>query len=244
MSLDKEPKVAVIMSAYNVENYIDKAIESVAKDKYSNKTLFIYNDGSTDKTSNVIKETLFKCEKLNSVYIPCENNIGLSKGRNVLIKSAWNYADYFLILDGDDQFIGEDKITKMISVAESQSDLIGVVYCDYQNWHEKDGKIVREYKRGFSRSELINECILSDSGTLVSKKAYEKVGFYDESLKVGMDYDMWLRISEHYLIYHIPECLTQVTIRSGSLSSDPKNSEVWKNNVRRVYEKLFERTSR
>lgn len=230
------PNVAIIMAAYNVQKYIEKAIKSVLIDSYENKKLFVYNDGSSDNTYKNIP-----CSKEYSlIAFDGEVNKGLSYGRNFLINQAWNWADYFLILDGDDQFIGTNKITEMVNVAQT-SDLIGVVYCDYQNWNEKTGEIVREYKRGFSRHELCQSCILSDSGTLVSKKAYAAVGPYDESLKVGMDYDMWLRISEKFLIYHLPKCLTQVTIRSGSLSSSPENSQIWRNNIGRVYEKLRER---
>lgn len=227
------PNVAVIMAAYNVEKYVHSAIYSVYKDKYENKQIFFYDDGSIDNTT---KMSLLP----HNLYYG-ETNRGLSYGRNYLIQEAWDWADYFMILDADDQFIGTDKITEMVNVALSAPDLIGVVYCDYQNWNEKTGEIVREYKRGFSRHELRNQCILSDSGTLVSKWAYGAVGPYDESLKVGMDYDMWLRISEKFLIYHLPKCLTQVTIRSGSLSSSPENAEIWRNNVGRVYEKLQER---
>lgn len=233
----KLPNVAVIMAAYNVEKYVENAINSALEDHYKNKRIYVYNDGSTDNTEKVLEDSW-----ADFCYHNFENR-GLSFGRNLLIHKAWDWADYFMILDADDQFIGTDKITKMVNVALSAPNLIGAVYCDYQNWNEKTGVITREYKRAFSREELCKECILSDSGTLVSKIAYQTVGLYDETLKVGMDYDLWLRISERFLIYHIPECLTQVTIRENSLSSSPENKEIWQKNIGRVYQKLHERTN-
>lgn len=233
------PNVAVIISAYNVEKYIEQSIRSAAIQDYENKYILVYCDGCTDKTLEIAQK--IASEYTNILILYDKTNFGLSVGRNILIKSSIEFMDYFLILDGDDWIHDQEKITKMVEVAISAPKVIGVVYTDYQNYHESDGKIVREYKRSFSRDELIKECILSDSGTMVSKKAYEAVGLYDESLKVGMDYDMWLRISEKMLIYHIPECTTTVRIRTNSLSSDPKNVDIWRNNIGRVYQKLTER---
>ncbi len=231
--------VAVIISAYNVQDYINESIQSALDQKYENKRIYVYNDGSTDKTLETAKQL-----ELDGVFILGEDaNKGLSYGRNRLIQEAWDWADYFLILDGDDKFCDPDKIEKMVKVFQSAPKIIGVVYTDYQNYYQVDGKMVREYKRGFSRYMLIKECILSDSGTMVAKTAYEKVGKYDEELRVGMDYDMWLRISEHMLIYHIPECTTTVRMRSNSLSSDPQNKDLWRKNIGRVYEKLSQRNS-
>lgn len=233
------PNVGVIISAYNVEKYIEQSIVSAASQDYEKKYIFIYCDGCTDNTESIAREVANRYD--NIMVISHNTNYGLSVGRNILIKSSIEFIDYYLILDGDDWIHDKEKITKMVEVAISAPKVIGVVYNDYQNYHEVDGKIVREYKRSFSKDELIRECILSDSGTMVSKKAYEAVGLYDESLKVGMDYDIWLRISDKFLIYHVPDCTTTVRIRGNSLSSDPKNKEIWRENIGRVYQKLYQR---
>lgn len=240
-NLESQPNVAIIIAAYNVEKYIEQSIRSATVQDYENKFILVYCDGCTDKTEEIANN--IAKEYNNIAIISNKTNYGLSVGRNILIKSSWDFIDYYVILDGDDWFHDNKKVSKMVNVALSAPKLIGVVYNDYQNYHEATGNIVREYKRSFSRDELIKECILSDSGTLVSKKAYETVGLYDETLKVGMDYDMWLRISEKFLIYHVPDCTTTVRIRSNSLSSDPKNQDIWRNNIAKVYKKLYERQS-
>ena len=51
----KEPLISVVMSVYNVENYLSEAIESILNQTYKNFEFIIINDGSTDKSLKIIK---------------------------------------------------------------------------------------------------------------------------------------------------------------------------------------------
>ena len=119
-------------------------------------------------------------------------------------------------------------------------DRVGVVYADYDTVHVDSGKIIREFKEPYNRKRLVRECIVH-SGSLISKEALELVkedtGFYDVTMRTCEDYDLWMRISEKYLISHVPVALTKVRV-TGENSSNIVAQETWQKNWMRVMEKM------
>lgn len=100
------PLVSVIMPAYNAERTIGRAIESVLNQTYTNIELIVVNDGSTDKTSDVVMRFHdFRIVIVNQV------NTGLSGARNVGIERARGI--YLTFIDSDDWY-EKDYIEKHI----------------------------------------------------------------------------------------------------------------------------------
>lgn len=88
--------VTIIMAAYNVEDYIASAINSVFHQDYKDWELIIVNDGSTDKTFEVINR--FEDSRIR--LITCSRNKGVSAARNEAL--AIMHGEYFCFLDADD----------------------------------------------------------------------------------------------------------------------------------------------
>ena len=87
--------VSIIMAAYNAEKYINVAIESVLNQEYENWELLIVNDGSQDKTEQLVKaydDSRIKYYKQENKGVSAARNVGLSKMSG----------DYFCFLDSDD----------------------------------------------------------------------------------------------------------------------------------------------
>lgn len=90
-------KYSIIVPAYNTEKYIDKCLKSIFSNTYKNFEVIIVNDGSTDKTEEIINKYIKKYD--NIVYIK-QKNMGLSLARNNGVKKATG--DYLLFIDSDD----------------------------------------------------------------------------------------------------------------------------------------------
>ena len=137
----------------------------------------------------------------------------------------------------------ENKISSCVTVFEQGNGLVGVVYGDYDTLHVESGKIIREFKEPYSRKGLVQECIVH-SGSLISKEALlsvkEDTGFYDKTMRTCEDYDLWMRISEKYIIAHVPKSLTKVRV-TGDNSSFIVNQDIWQRNWSRVMEKMQQR---
>ena len=85
------PKISVIVPAYNVELYIEAAIDSLLNQSEAFYEIIVINDGSTDGT----KEKLQKYEKILMVKIYHTENYGLGMARNIGIKLASGDFIYF-----------------------------------------------------------------------------------------------------------------------------------------------------
>ena len=96
--MDFMPKVSVIIPVYNVENYIEKCLNSVLNQTLKEIEIIIVNDGSKDSSKQKIEKYLEKHEN-KIIYLEKENG-GLSDARNYGIGYA--KGEYIAFLDSDD----------------------------------------------------------------------------------------------------------------------------------------------
>ena len=107
--------VSVVIPAYNSEDYISEAIESVLAQTYKNIELIIVNDGSTDTTLDVINKY---AEGDSRIIILDKENGGVSSARNLGFSVA--KGDYIALLDSDD-ICSVDRIEKQIHAMQEKS---------------------------------------------------------------------------------------------------------------------------
>jgi glycosyltransferase involved in cell wall biosynthesis len=225
------PLVSVIIPAYNAEAYISEALESVFAQTYRPFEIIVVDDGSTDKTAEIVKNyqtsKTTKTNETNLIYI-YQSNSGPSKARNEGMKVA--KGDYIAFLDADDLWTPmklEKQVNYMLSnrevflvfgdmmifneqgvVVESTFKKNGYPECD------RRGKVLNAFERLIERNYI-------PSGTVLLKRdCFEKVGYFDENIRHGEDYDLWLRISLMFHIGCIPEVLRLKRIHGDSLSKD------------------------
>lgn len=117
-------KVSVILPVYNAENYIQKCIESILNQSYSNIELIIVNDGSVDNSKIIIDEYSELDERIKKFHI---DNSGPSFARNLGIDSA--VGEFILFVDADD-YINRNMIKELVSMINDESDL---VICGYKS---------------------------------------------------------------------------------------------------------------
>lgn len=90
-------KISVIVAIYNCEKYLDRCIESILNQTYSNLEIILVNDGSTDGSLNAIKQF---AKKDNRVQFVDKKNGGQSTARNIGLEIATG--DYISFVDADD----------------------------------------------------------------------------------------------------------------------------------------------
>ena len=115
------PLISVIIPAYNAQDFIQKALDSVLAQSYSHYEVLIVNDGSTDNT-----EALVKTYHDPRVKLISQSNGGLSNARNTGIKNA--KGNYLAFLDADDYWIAE-KLEKQIEILRRHPE---VSFCSTQ----------------------------------------------------------------------------------------------------------------
>ncbi len=107
------------------------------------------------------------------------------------------------------------KVEECVKVM-AESPEIGLVYADHDTLNITTHRKVREYREPFSQLRLQQECIVH-SGSAITKLALEqtkeKTGYFDINLPPVEDYDLWLRISEKFMVVHIPQSLSLVRVQ-------------------------------
>lgn len=104
--------VSIIVPAYNVEKYIRECLESLVEQTYRNIEVIVVDDGSHDRTWDIISEFM----KMDSRIIGFrQENKGVSAARNIALEKACGY--YIQFVDGDD-YISVDAVEKLVTALE------------------------------------------------------------------------------------------------------------------------------
>lgn len=172
---------------------IRRAIDSVLNQTRRADELIVVDDGSIDKTSDIIKEY-----GRDVKYIRQEN-LGVSAARNHGIKSA--RGDWLAFLDSDDEWLPE-KLANAI-LFQKQNPQYRIFQCE-EIWMRNNRRVNPKQKHKKSGGWIFREslplCIVSPSAVMIERGLFDKVGLFDENFPVCEDYDLWLRILRKYPI--------------------------------------------
>jgi GT2 family glycosyltransferase len=209
------PIVSVIIPVYNGEKTIQETITSVLSQTFSDFELIIINDGSQDKTLEIISGIQDSRIKVFSYQ-----NAGLSATRNRGISHS--RGQFIAFLDADDLWTA-DKIESQLkalqgnpqaSLAYSWSDFV-----DESNRFLHIGRRLTWEGNVYSKILVLN-FLEHGSNPLIRREALEAVGNFDETLSSAEDWDMWIRLAAKYpfVVVTAPQILYRVS--TNSLSSN------------------------
>lgn len=211
------PRVSVVLTCYNYGRFLSGAIESVLSQTYHNTEIVLVDDGSTDNTQDV---ALAYQSHPQVIYIR-QNNAGQANAKNTGIKNA--SGEYIAFLDADDLWHPR-KLEKQMDLFRDKA--IGVVYCMPRFIDENSEELFVEHKEEYlqPRKGKVAEWLFLDnfvpfSSSVVKKQCFDKFGLFDESIKMGIDWDLWLRISTYYKFDFVEEPLFLYRIGHGDQMS-------------------------
>ncbi|MEH2425607.1 MAG: glycosyltransferase family 2 protein [Nostoc sp.] len=191
------PKVSVIIPAYNTEAYIAKAIESALEQTFTDIEVIVVDDGSSDKTVEVAKS--FADQRLK--VIVNQQNLGVSAARNRALKAA--QGEWVAVLDSDDWYAPE-RLEKLVLLAEeTNADMIADdLYLIKDGATSPWSTLIQE------SGKYIDEILQIDLISFVETDVYGQAGlrlglskpiFKREFLvKHGIEYDETVSISEDF----------------------------------------------
>lgn len=209
------PTVTIIMPAYNVAPYIGEALASVMAQTRCDYEIIVVNDGSTDDL-----ETAIAAYRTRIVYIRQENG-GVSAARNAALRVA--RGRYIALLDGDDVWM-PNYLERLLGRLEADPQ-VDVIYPNAVVFGEPRlaGKLIQDIyppREPITFEGLLTrECMVF--GSLIFKRELiDRVGTFDEGLRYGEDFDMWLRMARlGYRFALMREPLVRYRRRAGSGST-------------------------
>jgi teichuronic acid biosynthesis glycosyltransferase TuaG len=204
------PKVSIIIPTYNCESFIDKTIQSVINQTYTDWELVIVDDFSKDRTREILKEWQKKDERIHLIFLD-KNSGGPAHPKNAAITET--NGKYIAYLDHDDEWLPE-KLEKQINILENDSK-IGLISCEALIIDAEE-KIIRRFNipkvpdSGVFPAILSTDFIFSNSSLIIPKEVIDKIGERDENPKIGVaeDREFELRVANAgYKFYVIHEPL-------------------------------------
>lgn len=186
------PRVSVIITAYNAEAFLARALRSVEAQTYRDYEVVLIDDGSTDATAEIARsfESVRYFHQSNQ-YLPVARNRGLREAAGEIVS----------FLDADDEWLPE-KLERQLAFMDGKESRIS--YTD--TYYAKNGKRVRYSKlappyEGQILNPLIEEWLefsfITVNSVVAEKRLLEEVGRFDEDAPFFSfdDYGLWLRVA-------------------------------------------------
>jgi glycosyltransferase involved in cell wall biosynthesis len=202
------------MPCFNAEDHLSESIASALYQTYQNVELIIVNDGSTDRSQQIVCE--IDDNRVKSIN---QNNRGVCAARNRGLDHATG--EYIAFLDADDTW-SQDCLEKLYKALQSKSNAT-VAYCGWQNVGLPGGKgepyVPPDYEKEDKLEHLLRSCPWPVHAALTRKKDIEAAGKFDEDFTNAEDYRLWLEIACFSQIVRVPEVLAFYHFHEGPQAS-------------------------
>jgi glycosyltransferase involved in cell wall biosynthesis len=251
-SVDSEPKLGIVIAAYNAEKFLVKTLESIRSITHKNFVCVIVNDGSTDSTGEIAESYTNIDSRFRNVSI---ENVGPCIARN----KGFDYLDadtkYMVFADADDVIFPET-YSGFLNILEHREEFVAVhglgTFIDEFDQVDQTGAFERI---GLARKKLNNgrivdldadeptsfeNLVLSSTvfppGLVVHRKSIlEKSGLFDPESRYAEDWDLLLRVSRFGSMKFVPSPVLYYRRHQYNVGTSPKVPGACKNVWTKTY---------
>ena len=233
---NSNPKISVVIPAYNAEKFLRETVQSVLDQSFEDWELVIVNDGSKDQTLEVAQA----CASLDSrIRVLDKQNGGVSSTRNLGVSAANKNSAYVIFLDADDVW-ETFALSTLFDFLENNPESVAAYglasAMDINSMSINPGKleahqlnrycVVDKKLRKVENSapatfDIISfhNCIQTAGCILIRRSIFERVGQFDQELSGVADWDMWLKISAIGNISTFPSAILKYRMHPNSMAN-------------------------
>ena len=195
-------KISIVIPTFNRIGSLPRALDSALNQTYQPSEIIVVDNGSSDGTTKLLRE------RYPSIRLLIEKKLGVSTARNKGIRHS--KFQWIALLDSDDAW-DKTKLEKQKNALASSQNHFRLVHTD-EIWIRNGNKFNQMKKHQKFGGDIFNNCLslccISPSSVLINKNIFKEVGYFDESLPVCEDYDLWLKICSQEKILFINQKLT------------------------------------
>lgn len=177
-AISNHPLVSVVMSVYNAGKFIDEAVASIQLQVYEPLEIIAVNDGSTD-------DSLERLRRYREIRILDQRELGESKTRNTAIKES--RGEYLSFLDPDDVYYPGRIIKQLAQLQQNPNLLMNTSLC---LGFVESGMITPDWVRPGTIG--VPHRNYSPSGWLIKRELFNQIGYLDETMNNGCDFE-WIK---------------------------------------------------
>ena len=223
---EMQPLVSVIMSVYNGELFLQKAVDSILNQTYSSIQFIIVDDDSNEATKNILHS--IQDNRVEIIYN--KSNLGLTANLNKSLLQC--KGNYIARMDADDISLPDRILKQVLFLEQNQTiagtagwiDLINEDDKNIGNWaDDRNYNTARELKTILPKKNVIaHPTIMLRSGIMQKYK-------YNEAQKHSQDWDLWLRLfADDLVIEKMKEVVLLYRVHSNSITHENKNKGSFK----------------
>jgi glycosyltransferase involved in cell wall biosynthesis len=202
------PTVTVLIPAYNAAATIERAIDSVLAQTYDDYEIIVVDDGSRDRTSEVVQA--YGAAAVQLLRLP--SNQGASSAVNEGLNIA--RGELIAFLDADDEWLPSKLMKQVHALSCNPAAVIATCGCRFV---DAEGTVFREFgipPDGTNKAEvwraLLAATFIAKPCVVARMDALRKAGPFDTDLPVAEDQNMWIRLSMLGEVEFLSEYLTVV----------------------------------
>jgi glycosyltransferase involved in cell wall biosynthesis len=205
------------MSVYNGAPYVRHAVQSILDQAFADFEFIIVDDASRDDTAAILDG--FDDPRIVRLSNP--ENVGLARSLNRGLERA--RSPYVARQDADDWSYPQ-RLGEQLGYLEAHPD-VAVVGTTTESIDD-EGRVLRTWRQPTENAgiqeTLLKYCCLVHGSTMFRLGAVAELGGYDDAMRTGQDYDLWLRVSEAWDMACLPQVLYQYRWHAGMVSVDRK----------------------
>ena len=207
--------VTVLITVFNGSKTLDRCLESILAQTHRNVKVVCVNDASTDDTFEKLLLWREKFGKDRFLLLSNEKNLGVTKSSNRGLGEI--DTEYTSRIDADDWW-DKDKLAKQLHFFKDNPDY-GIIGCNYINFNKTlRNKVVTPKEDETTKKILIKRNPFAHSCVIYKTVLAKKIGGYNESIKYGGDYELYLRFYPKTKFHNIQEFLCFRSIESEGIS--------------------------
>ena len=245
----QQPLFTVIMTTYNAEKFLPRALDSVLAQTLKDFEIIVSNDGSPDRSADIAKEYMARDKRVSLIDLP--HSGGPAAPTNAGFRAA--KGEFITFLEYDDEWHA-DRLEKMLKLFRDYPE-IGYAGSNAKILNDETGQVTyyhfepKDLQDEVRKAKIVTGGYFYNWSNMVLRaSAVRDVGFLDENLLIGTEYDYFIRFGTKYKFAYVDEVLMTYHVHGNNVSvgSPLKNKKMLRDQeyLLQKYSHIYERMPR
>jgi len=232
-----KPCLSIVLPTYNHASGLCGCLDDILAQTFCDYEIIAADDGSIDNTRETITDFIKTRNTGDKIIYLYQEHKGVSEARNLGIMNS--RADYIAFIDDDDRW-QNNKLELQLKAMTLDAEMT-LSFTDSFFIYQNRGSSILQSKMMYMAGgdifeKLLYKCFIITSSVMAKKSALIEAGLFDKSIRVGEDWDLWLRMAYKHRVGYIKEPLLHYHLHDDNAHKD--TSEMLAGH-RMIIEKIF-----